>query len=254
MPITLPKPKFTVELRKKPYRHYYVEEYDRRLSGVTTIIDGGVPKPWLGPWMKKTALEDCRIQMIKNPYDPKADGYPTWVEAVIEGAAKVPEKIRDEAAEAGTDIHAIIDTLWLGQTVGVSDEYKPAIDAFMDWWKRCGFSPIAGDTPIASLEHGYGGSADALGYKDGAFVLLDWKTSNHISTSYFLQAAAYCQGFRERFGIEINEAWIVRFSKTLPVEFQAERVPCLETAFKAFLGAKTVRDTMKKLEDMRVDA
>jgi len=73
---------------------------------------------------------------------------------------------------------------------------------------------------------------------------LDWKTSSGIWPEYALQVAAYAQAFKETYGETIDKAYIVRFSKKLPVEFEVKEIKSLDDSFEAFLAAKKLRDCL----------
>ena len=126
------------------------------------------------------------------------------------------------------------------------DELAGPVRAFRDWWKSCGIELVRGETPVASVEHGYGGTLDALGRRAGQYVVLDWKTSNGIYTEYALQTAAYVHALRETYGLACNSAIIVRFGKKLPVEFEFRELADVALSFQAFLAAKALKESLEQ--------
>ena len=89
---------------------------------------------------------------------------------------------------------------------------------------------------VFSAKYRYAGAMDAIAYRDGSLVALDWKTSNGIYPEYALQVAAYAKALEEMTGNPVTEAWTVRFGKSAP-EFEARQVIDLEKSFIAFRAA-----------------
>ncbi|MFA6433771.1 MAG: PD-(D/E)XK nuclease family protein [Elusimicrobiales bacterium] len=216
------------------------------MTGMLSVIN----KPALVPWAKREALG-----MVENALMERLDGRQSarlvinkaWVQAVLEDAKRRPDKLKDEAADLGSQAHAFIDLIIHGK----EPESLPAaiegpVKAFKDWWGKMGIQLVMGDTKVASTQYGYGGSLDALGVRNGKLVLLDWKTSSGIYDEYALQVAAYAQAFKETFGADCAEAFIVRFGKKLPIEFEAKEVASLQESFAAFLAAKTLKESLAK--------
>ena len=85
---------------------------------------------------------------------------------------------------------------------------------------------------------------DAVAYRGGTLVALDWKTSNGLYPEYLLQVAAYAKALEEMSGEAVSEAWAVRFGKKTP-EFEARKVGDLDTAFNAFRAALYLWRAMK---------
>lgn len=255
MPLLTLKPKFNVALAIVGKQHFYdvsftgePEETFARFPGVTGFLDS-LPKPWLVNWAKKEALNTVRTALLRRVelnVDRKVDITEDWIERLLKEASARPAKIKDDAADLGTRIHAHIDLIIHGkEPQTMEDDIQPAITAFKDWWKGSGIELVLGDTKVASLVHKYGGSLDALGRRNGDFIILDWKSSNFFSESFALQVAAYARAFEESYGINVQEAIIVRFNKKLPVEFEFKKVRDIEKSFQAFLKAKELKEHLE---------
>jgi hypothetical protein len=89
---------------------------------------------------------------------------------------------------------------------------------------------------VYSAKYKYAGAMDAVAYRDGKMVALDWKTSNGLYGEYALQVAAYAKALEEMTGEVVSEAWAVRFGKKTP-EFEAKKVTDLDGTFVAFRAA-----------------
>ena len=77
---------------------------------------------------------------------------------------------------------------------------------------------------------------DAVAYRNGQLVALDWKTGNGLYPEHLLQVAAYAKALEEMSGESVTEAWAVRLGKKAP-EFETRKVGDLDTAFIAFRAA-----------------
>lgn len=242
-------PLYRVNLVEEKRKHFYDVYFDGqdspmiRYGGVTGVLEV-IAKPALIAWAKRESLSLVEIALVKQMNEPITIT-PAWIEQLINEAKMRPDKIKKDAATAGTDIHAIIDKLIHGETVSYPVEYAPAVNAFLSWWNSSGIELVMGDTKVASLIHKFGGSLDALGRRNGQYIILDWKTSNGIWPEYALQVSAYAQAFYETYGIYVQEGIIVRFGKKLPIEFEVKKVCNLEASFQAFLRAKELQAALR---------
>lgn len=243
---------FSVSLVVQGNAHLYDVFWDggnARYPGVTGFLSV-INKPALVPWAKREALSSVENALVKRLEGCEAaivELNKGWIREILQEARKRPDALKDEAAGLGTQAHAFIDKIIHGvEPADVPVEIAAPVQAFKDWWKGSGIQLVMGDTPVASREHGYGGSLDALGWRDGKYVILDWKTSSGIYTEYALQVAAYAQAFRETYGIDCDEAVIVRFGKKLPVDFEKKELADLRLSFEAFLAAKTLKESLEK--------
>ena len=228
--------------------------YDVTANGQTTRYPGVtgflsvINKPALVPWAKKEALSLVEAALLK-----RLDGNRSarivlnkaWIDNLLYDARKRPDLLKDQAAELGTKAHSFIDLIIHGQEPSeIPPEIEGPVKAFKDWWRSSGIELVLGDTKVASLQHGFGGSLDALGVRNGRYVILDWKTSGGIYSEYALQVAAYGQAFSETYGVDCDEAVIVRFSKKLPVKFEKKEVADIRLSFQAFLAAKSLKESL----------
>ncbi len=248
----LPEPKYNIELIVQGKQHFYDVTYKgitTRYSGVTGILSV-INKPALINWAKREALslvEDTLLKRLNGRKSARITLNRTWIDALLTDAKKRPETLKDEAADLGTQAHAFIDLIIHGvEPTQIPEEISAPVNSFKDWWKNSGIQLIAGDTKVASIEYGYGGSLDALGIRNGELVVLDWKTGSGIYLEYALQVAAYAQAFYETYGIECKSAVIVRFGKKPPIEFEKKEVLDLKQTFEAFLAAKQLKEMLSK--------
>lgn len=251
-PSSIPTPRHKVQLVVEGNAHLYDVFWDSgsaRYPGVTGFLSV-INKPALVPWAKKEALSLVETALVKRLEGCDAaivELNKGWIREIVSEARKRPEVLKDQAADLGSQAHAFIDRIIRNEEpANVPLEIAAPVQAFREWWKGSGIELVIGDTPVASREYGYGGSLDALGRKDGKFIVLDWKTSNAIYPEYALQVAAYAQALRETYGIECAEAIIVRFGKKLPIDFEKKELADLNLSFYAFLAAKTLKESLEK--------
>ncbi len=192
---------------------------------------------------------------------------------IIESAINAPEVAKKEAADIGSDAHEFFDLYCQGKAPPmdkVKPESRPSVERFLKWVDTSGLVIAAGETMVASLQHGFGGELDAvfavddptklpdnvrqLGLAEGDLVIGDYKTSNGVYDEYAFQLSAYDQGFFETYGIRCRAGVIVRFGKDqpkdekgnlLPLDFEAKWLANPAMSFKAFKAAKDLQTAMK---------
>lgn len=220
-----------------------------RYPSVTGFL-GIISKPALVPWAKREALalvESALVKRLDGKRCAQVILNQAWISNVLADAKKRPDQIKDDAAALGTRAHAFIDLIIHGrEPEAIPPEIEAPVKAFKDWWKGSGIELVMGDTKVASRIHGYGGSLDALGRRNGRFIILDWKTSSGIYAEYALQVAAYAQAFTETYGLPCSDAVIVRFGKKLPIEFEVKELADVKRSLEAFLAAKTLKEALEK--------
>jgi hypothetical protein len=165
-----------------------------RVTGATTLIGGGVPKPNLIHWAGKTVAEYVK----ENPLEVEALRGKDGIEGfdMVKELAGVPGKVRDAAADRGTEIHDIAEKLMHGKAVVVPDELRAAVMGYLKLIDEWGIEPILTETSVGNRKDWYSGRLDSIatiGALGGAKVLLDWKTSRGIYGETGLQCAAYAK-------------------------------------------------------------
>jgi hypothetical protein len=163
-------------------KHKYTLD-GKRLTSVTTILGGGIPKPFLVPWAAKKAAEEA--WELRHLTDQ---------EKFIRLAKDAHNQERDRAAVRGTDIHALAEDLLNGRPVEVPEELYPYVDGYVRFLDRFHVVPALTEKTVFLSEFHSGGRFDAIGHFptlcDGP-VLWDVKTSNGVYRETKLQTAAY---------------------------------------------------------------
>jgi len=167
---------------------------------------------------------------------------------------------RDNACSIGHCVHAMIEAHLLGgvfypspfaeilDNEDAAKKVRSAYDAYRQWRAGVNIEVIATEVPLVSEIHQYGGTLDLLARVNGALVILDWKTSNHIYGDAVAQVAAYARLVQETWG-ELPEAGgLLRVGKD-EGDFHLHYWPgsILTTAWEAFLAARKIYDLNKQL-------
>lgn len=164
---------------------------------------------------------------------------------------------RDEAADAGTLAHSLIEADLHGDNpadllVNVAEDTRikaqNAFKQFEKWRTQSGIRIIATEMPLVSERYQFGGTPDAIGLIGDEVVLLDWKTSNGVYQDYLIQLAAYkvlieeCTEYRITGGFHL-----LRFAKE-SADFAHHYWGELDDAWRAFVLYREAWDLDKKLK------
>jgi hypothetical protein len=255
--------------RGKPTHFYELD--GKRVDGVTTVLNQGIPKPALTGWAAREVATYAagNLDQIRDMLDSGGEG-PTV--AFLKG---IPWQKRDEAAVRGTDVHALAEQLVNGVEVEVPEHLYGHVDGYARWLDEADITPLLTEFVVGSRTHGYAGTADLLIVdKHGVKRIADIKTSKGVYGETALQLAAY--RFAD-FYLRKDEWQVTTARSTYKVEFDAELgaemplpqvddtgwvihvtaegtqavpVPVDETQFAAFLAAQQVARWAKGSRDL----
>ena len=163
---------------------------------------------------------------------------------------------RDEAADAGTLTHKLVDlhlrggltpemqtTILATARADIASKAVSAYGSYLRWAEQTKLSVVSLEIPMVSQRFRFGGTPDAL-MVGGDLVLGDWKTSNAVYSDYLLQLAAYGLLWEENNpGRPLKGFQLLRFSKDQETEdgfvaggdFHNHFWPELKDAATAFL-------------------
>jgi hypothetical protein len=169
-----------------------------RVTGATTLIGGGVPKPNLIYWAGKTVAEFVKdnpleVELFRQKHGiAPAEGEPVF--DMVKELASQPNKIRDAAGERGTEIHDYAEKLLHGQPVVIPPELLPYVEGYLQLIDAWDIRPILTETSVGNRANWHAGRLDSIveiGALGNVRVLLDWKTSRGVYGETALQTAAY---------------------------------------------------------------
>jgi len=156
-----------------------------KVPGVTSVVDN-LSKPALVQWAATQSAE-----LAVNDWERLAE---LPIAARLDELRSAHRSTTRKAATRGTEIHHYADKVVAGGEVAVPDELRGPVDAyarFLDAWQ---ITTIASETPVASISHGYAGTADlwcTIGVRDDAPALVDVKTGRGVYDETGLQLAGY---------------------------------------------------------------
>jgi hypothetical protein len=167
---TQPKQKAKGPIPARQGNGYYADHLTGdRLRSVTTILSGGVPKPALVHW----AGNMCTDSAIENlPALVAASRHPQQLEELRLWIRKAHTRKKDERAEVGSAVHAIIESRILGTPLPSSvkvageewaldgPELAPYVSNFLRFEVEWRPEWTASEMVVANPEHGYAGTLD----------------------------------------------------------------------------------------------
>ena len=219
------------------------------LPSVTTILNV-ISKPALVPWARTLALEHARAALLDSPPPPENyEVYLEWVEHTIAKAKAWPDQVKDQAADFGTRLHALIEGYIKAPQLplDIPEDMRPPFDAFLAWQEESQVTIHLAEFMVYSQRRGYAGTVDAIATRGDELIVVDWKTSNAVYPVMALQLGAYGAALEEMLDdrIPVAETWVLRLGKTKP-EFEARRAP--EGAYEGFDGALTLFSALQNVK------
>jgi hypothetical protein len=183
--------------------HYF---YDGKpMTGCTTILSV-LAKPALVPWAARMAVEHVRQSVDWN--EPTLTT--VQLDTLLDEARSAHAKKRDTAADAGTDLHALVEE-YVAKCIEnngglpIPMEGKTlagGIDPFIEWATKENIRFIATEQRLYSKELWVAGTVDLIFEKDGKRYVGDIKTYKKIWDRVpLIQCAGYALMWQE-----MNEA------------------------------------------------
>jgi len=182
------------------------------VPSVTTIIGGGLPKPFLAPWNAKmvaTFAVEHRESWADLPHD-----------AAIDMLKRSPFRHTKNRADQGTIVHNALDAHAAGLTpeeipTPKDRALKKQIEGALQFLRDFQVAPMRTEATIFSRKHKYAGTTDLIGgvtfppemliAPQEARCIIDYKTGKAIYDDFAPQLIAYSFGdfIATKEGIEI---------------------------------------------------
>jgi hypothetical protein len=154
-----------------------------KVSSVTTIIKGGVPQPWMGPWAAKQAGEYACANWYRLSKLPHSERIAEMKQAHIDYA--------NERGELGDIVHDIVECWGAGKPYpDPPKEVRSYVDRFIDFLVEKKPRFIENEVTLWSHTYGYAGTADFIIEIDGRILLADLKTGKSLHSEIGLQLSA----------------------------------------------------------------
>ena len=136
---------------------------------------------------------------------PKGKHFEDWLKKVRYSADWIVKK----ASEEGNAVHLMIEKYFKGKELNYLNEHGyPKMDPhvwqmflkFVDFWETYQPTLIETEVHLFSDELKVAGTCDLICEIDDVLWIIDFKTSNHLQTTYDLQSAIYAKMYEECFG------------------------------------------------------
>lgn len=166
----------------------------RHVTGVTTILGGGIPKPALVRWAPKVVAEWVANPQNAVELNSLLVGDP---ERAVRFLKALPTKERDAAAERGTEVHDLAENLILTGEVDAPDDLLGYIEGYLAFLEEWQITPVLAENIAGNRKHWYSGKFDLIATSPflagGKPVMIDLKTSKGVYGETALQCAAYAK-------------------------------------------------------------
>ena len=169
------------------------------------------------------------VTYVLNSY-PKGRHFEDWLKKVGYSADWIVKK----ASKDGTAVHLLIEKYFEGKSLNyLNHEGYPIMDPlvwqmflkFVDFWETHKPTLIETEVHLFSDKLKIAGTCDCICEIKGELWVIDFKTSNHLQTTYDLQSAAYTQMYKECYGKEADRIGILWLkSKSRGVDRSGEKI------------------------------
>lgn len=178
---------------------------------------------------KQITMPDSRYYRRNGEYYPSItyvlQSYPKGIhfENWLKQVGYSSEYIVKKAQEEGTLTHELIESYLNGEELNFLSptgypQYDPTVWQmllrFVDWWEEYKPKLVEAEVHLFSDELKVAGTTDLVCIIDHELWIIDFKTSNHIHTTYELQVAAYAQCYKECFGKTIDRMGILHLKSS----------------------------------------
>ena len=144
---------------------------------------------------------------------PKGKFFEDWLKKVGYSADYIVKK----ASEEGTQVHEMIEAYLNGEELKFLEHGRPMYNPniwqmflrFVDFWEEYKPTLIEAEVHLFSDELKVAGTCDLVCEINGELWVIDFKTSNHLQTTYDLQTAMYAKCFEECFGKKVDRTGIL---------------------------------------------
>lgn len=220
---------------------------------VTTILNV-LAKPALVEWGVKCACNDIE-ENLKALFSGNSFTEQQILGIVTRGRT-AHDRVREEAAEIGTSVHDFLavywkcfpaqDSLQLGDKV--DERVRKCFDAAVSWFKEHDLRPVKIENAQYSRLLKICGRPDFIGYVDGTFSVLDYKSTKSLYPEVALQMTAYAMMHQEEFGELPATRYGLRLDKeTGEFEARCYKPETFELDSETFNAVFKIYDRMKHL-------
>ena len=145
---------------------------------------------------------------------PKGNHFEDWLKKVGYSADWIVKK----SAEEGTAVHELIEEYFEGNEMNfLNEKGNPKMHPdvwkmflrFVDFWEEYQPELIETEVHLFSDELKVAGTCDMVCEIDDELWVIDFKTSNHLQTTYDLQTAVYAKCYEECYGKTVDHTAVL---------------------------------------------
>ena len=111
-------------------------------------------------------------------------------------------------------LHEAVEGILRKDPIVIPDQVKPAVDAFMDFYKKNELIAHRIEDRVVSKKYHFAGTMDVLAELNGVMGVLDIKTSVAIYRDYSMQTSAYIEALTEDKTLPPLTRWILRLDQS----------------------------------------
>lgn len=176
-------------------RYYEWRAEDGKFWSVTTIINGGLPKPVLVNWAKKFTAEYAvdNYRKLGALLESDDTGHVDR-EGAVDWLKNASFRDRDRKGALGTLVHDAAEAYILGKPMPITpDDVRPRLNQFYSFLEDYEPDYMDGmvEAPVYNRAERYAGTLDGICDIGGRRVLIDYKTGKGVYPETSLQLAAY---------------------------------------------------------------
>lgn len=186
---------------------YYWVEQNKFIPGVTSVL-GILDKPALLPWAAGQATEYVRANLPEGA--TKAQ-----IKEVCEKAKTEWRRVRDEAGDIGSAVHAVAEAIFNGLPIELPQDERAqnGVKALQTWIVDNRIRPIETELIVFSKSCYVAGTMDLLADVNGKLTQVDFKTGSGIYPEHLFQTGIYRHAWMEEHGEPIEQNIIVNLNK-----------------------------------------
>lgn len=153
--------------------------------GATTVINKK-NVPTLGEWFKRMGATAALRNLPALSQMVATSGE----DATVRFLAAAADKLRDDAGDRGTRVHAVLEAIVTRQPYEVTDDIAGHVEGARKWLNDRKPKIVAAEFMVISESQRYGATGDLACVLDGDLWILDWKTSKGVYETTALQLCA----------------------------------------------------------------
>ena len=237
-------PEFNVFYQDQPYHKYWKQYPDGREEKIASVtkITGQLDKPALLGWAAGLTARYI-IDKIPDIKSGKLILTPADAEKLFYTAKAEANRVKEEAADYGTLIHATIEDYVKYKYMGIGKHPTgliPEAQKSLDGFKRiCEVLKVtralASEKILYSKEYNFGGTIDIVVEANGRIEIWDLKTSSGFYDEMIMQFASYRELWNENFKEQAAGIRGIRLDKKNFLPYQKDFTDKQNLAFQKFL-------------------